>query len=103
VGRIKSVRKNKLKMFLNSLWLWSWYRALRFVLRRVGPTSALACANRFERTYAFGPVEVRVVERDTREPDGYSREELCQMLWLVRSEEASQGWRVPEPRVGEIS
>jgi hypothetical protein len=82
---------------------WLWYRALRFVLRRVGTKYSLSCANRRETSHVFGPLEVRVVTRDTREPDGYSREELCQMLALVRSEEARQGWRVPEPCAGEVS
>lgn len=80
-----------------------WYRALRFVLRHAGAASTLACANRYESTRSFGPLEVRVVTRDTREPDGYSREELVMMLQLVRSEERRQGWRVPEPKLGDVS
>jgi hypothetical protein len=49
-----------------------WYQVLRFVLRRAKPTSVLACSNRHESTHVFGPLEVRVVTRDTRSPDGYS-------------------------------
>jgi hypothetical protein len=82
---------------------WLWYKLLRFALRRAGPTSTFSCANRYETTHAFGPLEVRVVTRDTREPDGYCREELLQMLRLVRSEEARQGWKVPEPRPEDVS
>jgi len=39
---------------------------------------------------------VTVTYRDTRQEDGYSREELLAMLETVRRHEALQGWKVPE-------
>lgn len=59
--------------------------------------SSGSCANRRYRQFMSGPFEVTITYRDTREPDGYSREELLEMLETVRKHEASQGWKVPEP------
>lgn len=79
-----------------------WLRALDFVvygLRLATRSSSVAfCANRRTTTCRAGTLEVTVVARDTRRPDGYSREELVEMLRTVRKQEALQDWRVPEPR-----
>lgn len=53
--------------------------------------------NRFYKKGMLGPIEVTITDRDTREPDGYSREELLRMLQLIRSEEERHQWKVPEP------
>lgn len=41
--------------------------------------------------------ELTVTSRDTTKPDAYSREELLQMLEIVRHNEDIQGWKCPEP------
>ena len=57
-----------------------------------------ACANRRWRRFMAGPIEVTILYRDTRLDDGYSREELLEMLQTVRKHEARLGWKVPEPK-----
>jgi hypothetical protein len=64
--------------------------------RRAGRSSYGACANRYTYVCKFGPLEMTIVVRDTREPDGYSREELVEMLQTIREQEELQGWKVPE-------
>lgn len=59
--------------------------------------TAGACANRRWRRGMAGPIEITVTYRDTRQPDGHSREELVEMLATIRKCEAEMGWRVPEP------
>lgn len=72
-----------------------WFWLLQFSLRRRA-RSWKACANRVEIHSRFGATEVTVTFRDTTQPDGYSREELVEMLALVRHHERLQGWKVPE-------
>jgi hypothetical protein len=59
-----------------------------------------ACANRSWRTTTVGPLEYRLLVRDTSRPDGYERTELLTMLREVRKHEGLTGWRVPEVRDG---
>jgi len=61
-------------------------------------SSAGACANRQWIKRMLGPVEVTITMRHTDAPDGYSREELLEMLQRVREHEVSQGWRVSDER-----
>jgi len=51
----------------------------------------MTVANRSEISFFVGPVELSVVVRRAGEPDGFSREELCQMLLLVRADEKLEG------------
>jgi hypothetical protein len=82
---------------------WFWYWLFRTTLKHCGsPCSRGHVANRFETVFRRGCLEVTVVERDTRQPDGHTREELCEMLRLIRWHEGLQGWRVPEPDAGEV-
>lgn len=74
---------------------WFWYKMLRAISRRRG-RGWKSCANRHETRCDFGRLEVTITIRDKRKPDGYSREELCEMLALVRRHEKLQDWRVPE-------
>lgn len=62
-----------------------------------GAASRGRCANRVWHVVRRGPIEVTLTFRDTRQPDGYERTELLEMLRTVREHEAVQGWRVPEP------
>lgn len=73
-----------------------WYRALMWLLRR-GQYGWARCANRYEITHHCGPLVVVTTIQDTREEDGYSREELYRMLRLIRQHEELQEWKVPEP------
>jgi hypothetical protein len=66
-------------------WLWA-----------PGAQSSGACANRRWWRRMIGPCEVTITMRHTGGPDGYSREELIDMLAEVRKHEALQGWRVPD-------
>ena len=75
---------------------WFWYRVIVFATRRAGRSSG-ACANRYMYTCWFGPLEMSITIRDTKEPDGYSREELVEMLAIIRAQETQQEWKVPEP------
>lgn len=71
-----------------------WY----YVLTKLVPLgSSLIVANRYERQGCFGPIDVRIIFRDTRQPDDYSREELYKMLKIIREAESRQRWIVPEP------
>lgn len=73
-------------------------RILLALLRRLeGPGGLTLCANRRTRTWLLGEHELTFTWRDTRQPDGYSREELYRMLKLVRDHEHLQEWRCPEP------
>ena len=71
------------------LWLvfafWPW--------RRCG---AHFCANRKRWTYRTPNLEISLNVRALKEPDGWSREELLEMLRLIRREEKKQDWKVPE-------
>jgi hypothetical protein len=60
------------------------------------PVSTGICGNRRWVTFMRGPLEYTTVCRDTRDPDAYSREELVEMLSVVRQHEAAMGWKVPE-------
>jgi hypothetical protein len=54
------------------------------------------CANRFEQTVTLKDREITLIVKDTTQPDGYGREELYEMLELIRKHERIQGWKVPE-------
>lgn len=60
--------------------------------------SSGTCANRRWWSFTRGPVEVTLTMRHMGIPDGYSREELLEMLHTVRKHEKIQGWKVPEPK-----
>jgi hypothetical protein len=75
----------------------AWRAIFMLALRRCGPRTRGGCANRWTTVFDHGPVQVTVVLRDTREPDGRSREELVEMLAEIRRSERETGWRVPEP------
>lgn len=80
--------------------MW-WYRQIwRAMLRASPPVSRSRCANRFTMAGYFGDVEVIVTARDTRLPDGCSREEVMAMLAEVRRAERRMGWKCPEPDNG---
>lgn len=61
-----------------------------------------SCANRVWHVVQRGPIEATLTFRDTRQEDGYSREELVVMLRTVRVHEAKQGWKVPEPQPWDL-
>lgn len=54
--------------------------------------------NRSIYTGQVGPFEVTTTFRNTKEEDGYSREELYSLLKLIRREEERHQWKVPEPK-----
>ena len=72
---------------------WLWVIALVWPSR----TSAGVCGNRAWQTAMLGTLEVSLTLRETSVSDGYSREELLEMLQTVRRHEKIQGWKVPEP------
>lgn len=77
-------------------------RSLRFFLLlwwREPQASAGGVANRVWLRWCRNGMEITLHHRDTRKPDGYSREELLLMLWVLREHERIQGWRVPEPEL----
>ena len=76
-----------------------WWMIFKLWPRRTGWGT---CANRTEMTTMVDGVEHKLVLRDTRQPDGYERTELLQMLRTVRRHEHLQGWKVPEPDAAEI-
>jgi len=78
---------------LHKLWLWLFF----FALRKIKP-GAGACANRRYMTFGHKAHRVRVEVTDTRKPDGYSREELYEMLKIIRAAEKRSGWKCPEPK-----
>ena len=84
---------------------WRWLEIRWLALRwrlviRIWPKdagTAYSCANRAGIKTMFGPFEYHLCVRDTAKNDGYSREELMEMLTVVRLHERLQGWRAPEP------
>jgi hypothetical protein len=81
---------------LVSFWWWVFFLSVRKLSARARRTSSLTCANRHEVRFARGPEVITIQRRDTRRPDGYSRDELYWMLHEVRKHEQQQGWKVPE-------
>lgn len=56
------------------------------------------CANRVTWKTRIGThAEATLIIRHLGLPDGYSREELVEMLRTVRLHEMLSGWRTPEP------
>lgn len=78
---------NKLRQ---RLWYWLLVDRLPFI-------GGSRVANRFIRTGFLGVLEFTVTIRDPRQEDGYSREELLNLLKLIRVQEEKQNWKVPEP------
>lgn len=77
-------------------------RLIRLLLPKLWST--YSCANRRTWKARLGTAaEVTVTVRHLGGPDGYSREELVEMLWLVRKHEAVMDWKVPEPTNAEIA
>lgn len=74
-------------------------RALIWILKRsTGSCSVSYCANRVTKRWETpAGHEVTLILRDTRQPDGFSRTELYQMLKTLRDHERAQGWKCPEP------
>ena len=58
-----------------------------------------SCANRHYQKFTVGNLKIDLTITNLKEKDGYSREELYEMLALVRKEEKKQGWKVPEPKI----
>lgn len=79
---------------LKPIYLWYWLFA--YLLRRGPVRTEGFVGNRHTWKGTTGPVEIEVVIRDTRQPDGYSREELYQLLKLIRREEKRSEWKVPD-------
>lgn len=77
-----------------------WIDSLRLLLiMRLWPNRGEvgACANRRWRRQRCGAYEMTLEMRFLNAPDGYAREELYEMLCLIRKHEAIMGWKVPEP------
>lgn len=79
-----------------------WWRVFTWLLDRCpGNTGSWGvCSDRYLWTRRVGHLEIEVTARDKRRPEGYSREELVVMLRTVRRHERLQGWKCPEPKVG---
>jgi hypothetical protein len=77
--------------------MMSWFRLKLIMFLWPSRSSFGVCANRHWRNATCGPYEIELIMRDTRQPNGYSREELVEMLRTIRKHEAYMGWRVPEP------
>jgi len=56
-----------------------------------------SCGNKFEQNFTVGNIYVKVIRGHKDEDIIYSREELLEMLTIIRKEEKRQGWKVPEP------
>jgi hypothetical protein len=91
------------KAKLWSHWQWFWFKALLFTFRRlqkcVGAATWHTCANRCTVTCNVRGLVLALQVKNTRGRDGYSREELIEMLQLIRKHERQLGWKVPEPEV----
>lgn len=95
-----------IRKMMNAFWLrvvWFAMRRIRAAMGTCRAHQSGRCANRKWRKAYLGHVEVTITQRDLWKPDGYSREELLNMLWTVREHEAQQGWRVPEPMGNKLS
>ena len=68
------------------LMVWLWPKKYRGV----------GHSNRLWWVAMMGPIEVKLTYRDTRQEDGYSREELIEMLRVIRESERHMGWKVPQ-------
>lgn len=79
---------------------WQLIKRLKFVLwslRLINFKQVTSVGNRMIYVGWSGKSEVTITLRNTREPDGYARTELLEMLKLIRVEEERQHWKVPEP------
>ena len=80
-----------------------WFKLLlwkRFVATFFGrhiPTLVKHVANRSIYISEDDRYEYTLVLRDKNQPDGYSREEVMEMLSEVRQAEKRMGWSCPEP------
>lgn len=81
--------KKKLKRWQEKFW---WYLLRKFTANR----STSICGNRHVKVSMLGCMEITITFRDTRDPDGYSREDLLEMLRLIRKHEMIQNWRTPD-------
>ena len=77
--------------------MW-WQLRMKLLIWLLGKrwASTGTCANRKWWKRMVGPFEVTITMRHICALDGYSREELFEMLGTVRKHEALQGWCVPE-------
>jgi len=60
-----------------------------------------SCANRRWSKKTVGSIEFIFIRRYKGMADGYSREELVEMLETVRKHEHLMGWKVPEPAAAQ--
>lgn len=75
-------------------------RVFAWSLRRMiasGLGALKFCGFRTESTFTKEGQEMRIIIRDTTQPEIYSREEVYSMLRLVRQNESRMGWKCPEP------
>lgn len=77
----------------------TFWKRIRFLwaLTKVVPTEWHTVGNRQIEKGLVDGIEVTTILRDTQQSDGYSREELFEMLTLIRREEERHRWKVPEP------
>lgn len=76
---------------------WLFWKFVRWYFVRQG-RSVKIVANRleYEATTPDG-FDARLILRNPAEPDGYSREEVYEMLARVRESEIRMKWKCPEP------
>jgi hypothetical protein len=71
-------------------------KIIKWILSKIFGTLTLAssCSNRIEWVYEKGPFEIKIIRRDTRKADTYSREELYKFALIIQSEQNRTGWDV---------
>jgi hypothetical protein len=76
-------------------------KSLKWLGKSSQSASQKSCGNRHEESLNFdqrdGRFQVSVTFVDLNEPDLYSREELLNMLILIRSHGINMKWKVPKP------
>lgn len=74
----------------------SLVRCMRLLRNSLRSGDSGSCANRTWSTVTVAGFEITLTMRNLGDVDGYSREELAEMLRTVRLHERLQGWKVPD-------
>ncbi len=81
---------------------WCVRRVFVWTLYLLKARRSWATEARWGKVVRFGDKwEFTIVARDLKKANRYTREELLEMLTIIRREERCSGWIVPEPVFGK--
>ena len=77
---------------MNRFWKWLFF----IVCRKIDCSQRSWCSARYIQKFSSNHYEVTITFLDKSKENHYSREELVEIMNLVRTEEKYQNWKVPE-------